>query len=427
MSEKDELLKRERERERRREEIRLKREAEVKRNVIKAVIAGAVCLLCLVIGIGTAVSMSKKKAAREAAAEEKKREEQFIKDQEDNTIHLVAVGDNLIHSRLFESGMSETEEWNYDKLYEHVKKDVSEADIGIVTQETIFVEDRDNMSGYPTFGTPPEFGNALANTGFDVVAHASNHCLDTGTDSIEYTMNWWKENHPEVTVLGVHDSPEDAEQVKLVKCKALTLGFVDYTYGLNDIPIPEGKEYMIDVWDEKKVRKSIQKAKEQADVVIAVMHVGEEYNPDVDEMTADWTKVFLEEGVDLVIGSHPHVVRTMETLTGEDGHKMLVYYSLGNFISTQKDLPSLMGAMAKVTIRRDLKTGEIQIPEHEFLPLITHYNHDTYDYGVYKLEDYTEELANQHTAKENNPSYFNIQYYEDLFEETKAKGNDLNF
>ena len=87
---------------------------------------------------------------------------------------------------------------------------------------------------------------------------------------------------------------------------------------------------MIDVFDEGQARADIKKAKELADVVIVVMHVGEEYVQDVDEQTRQWVNLFLEEGVDIVIGSHPHVIRTMETLTGEDGHKMLVYYSLGN-------------------------------------------------------------------------------------------------
>ena len=126
--------------------------------------------------------------------------------------------------------------------------------------------------------------------------------------------------------------------------------------------LPRDKEYMIDVFDEDKAREDIRQAKELADVVVVVMHVGVEYDQDVDEETREWTDIFLEEGVDIVIGSHPHVVRTMETLTGEDGHKMLVYYSLGNFTSTQTDLPSLMGAMAKITVRKNIETGRDRDP-----------------------------------------------------------------
>ena len=121
----------------------------------------------------------------------------------------------------------------------------------------------------------------------------------------------------------------------------------DSTYSLNGLKLPSDKEYLTDVFDAEKARSDIKQAKEMADVVLVVMHVGVEYQQDVDDETRQWVDLFLEEGVDIVIGSHPHVVRTMETLTGEDGHKMLVYYSLGNFTSTQNSLPSLLGAMAK--------------------------------------------------------------------------------
>ena len=305
-----------------------------------------------------------------------------------------------------------------------MKEDVEAADLALVTQETVFVEDRNQVSGYPSFGTPPEFGDALVNTGFDVVAHATNHIMDKGTKSIEYTMDWWKDNHPETEILGIHESKEAAEEISVIKCKKLKLAMLNYTYGLNGIELPSDKQYLVDVFDEDKAREDIKKAKELADVVIAVMHVGVEYDMDVDEETQQWVDIFLEEGVDIVIGSHPHVVRTMETLTGEDGHKMLVYYSLGNFTSTQNDLPSLLGAMAKITIRKDMKTGEIQIPEHEFVPLLMYYNRANQDATVYKLEDYPEELIEKHSVYQANPGKFSKEYYETLFEEIKSKGND---
>ena len=320
--------------------------------------------------------------------------------------------------------MSEEGPWNYDSVYQYVKEDVEAADLALVTQETIFVEDREDVSGYPTFGTPPEFGDALVNTGFDVIASATNHALDKGTDSIEYTLNWWEENYPDISVLGLHESEEDAEEIPIITCKDLKLAVLDYTYSLNGLELPSDQEYMVDVFDEEKAREDIRQAKELADVVIVVMHVGVEYDQDVDEETREWTDIFLEEGVDIVIGSHPHVVRTMETLTGVDGHKMLVYYSLGNFTSTQTDLPSLMGAMAKITVRKNIETGEIEIPEHEFIPLLMYYNKEIPQAAIYKLEDYPQELIEEHFVYQKNPSEFSLEYYQELFEETKAKGND---
>lgn len=424
MDEVEEARKKEREKDRKREELRLKREEELKKKFIRTGAVITAIVLCVILGVVSAVRYSKTKTAAAAAEKKKQQEAALEKEQEENIIDFLAVGDNIAHLGIRESGMTESGDWNYDAIYQPVKEDVEAADLALVTQETVFVENREDISGYPSFGTPPEFGDALADTGFDVVAHATNHILDKGTDSIEFTMKWWKENHADTRILGIHESQADADNMTVIQCKALKLAMLDYTYGLNDIPLAEDKSYMIDVFNQEKARADIKKAREAADVVIVVMHVGDEYVQDVDDQTRQWVSLFLEEDVDIVIGSHPHVIRTMETLTGEDGHKMLVYYSLGNFTSTQNDLPSLLGAMAKITIKKDVKTGAIQIPEHEFIPLLMHYNHDSRTYGIFKLNEYTQELADQHTANERNPGEFSIQYYKNLFEQIKAKGND---
>ena len=424
MDEREELLKRDREREKRREQRRLEREKELRKRMMIG--AGVLAALVVVLIISITVGMNISKRAKAEAAKEKAEQERLAleKEQEENTIELLAVGDNIAHQTIREVGMTEYGPWNYDSVYQYVKEDVEAADLALVTQETIFVEDREDVSGYPSFGTPPEFGDALVNTGFDVIASATNHALDKGTDSIEYTLNWWEENHPDIPVLGLYDSQEASEEIPIISCKDLKLAMLDYTYSLNGLELPSGQEYMVDVFDEEKAREDIRQAKELADVVIVVMHVGNEYEQDVDQETQEWTDIFLEEGVDIVIGSHPHVVRTMETLTGEDGHKMLVYYSLGNFTSTQTDLPSLMGAMAKITVRKNIETGEIEIPEHEFIPLLMYYNKEIPQAAIYKLEDYPQELIQQHFVYEENPEEFSLEYYQKLFEETKAKGND---
>ena len=424
MDEREELLKRDREKEKRREQRRLEREQELRKQMVMG--AGVLAALVVVLIISITVGINISRRAKAEAAKEKAEQERLAleKEQEENTIELLAVGDNIAHQTIREVGMTEDGPWNYDSVYQYVKEDVEAADLALVTQETIFVEDREDVSGYPSFGTPPEFGDALVNTGFDVIASATNHALDKGTDSIEYTLNWWEENHPDIPVLGLYESQEASEEIPIISCKDLKLAMLDYTYSLNGLELPSGQEYMVDVFDEEKAREDIRQAKELADVVIVVMHVGNEYEQDVDQETQEWTDIFLEEGVDIVIGSHPHVVRTMETLTGEDGHKMLVYYSLGNFTSTQTDLPSLMGAMAKITVRKNIETGEIEIPEHEFIPLLMYYNKEIPQAAIYKLEDYPQELIQQHFVYEENPEEFSLEYYQQLFEETKAKGND---
>lgn len=416
-------LKRDREKQRRREERRLQREKELKRKMRKTIAAAAIGILVLTVGITAGVSYSKKVKAEKA--KEKARQEKLAleKEQEQYTVEFLAVGDNIAHQAIRESGMRTGGVLNYDHVYEPVKEDIEAADLSLVVQETVFVQNRKDISGYPLFGTPTEFGDALVNTGFDVVAHATNHIIDKGTRSVEYTLDWWKENYPDVEVLGIHGSEEEAEEISVVQCKKMKIAMMDYTYSMNGMQLPSGKEYMVDVFEEEKVREDIRKAKELADVVMVVMHAGVEYDMGIDDETKQWVDLFLEEGVDIVIGSHPHVIRTMETLTGEDGHKMLVYYSLGNFTATQNTLESQLGAMAKITIQKDVKTGEVKIPEHEFIPLLMHYNRNNPAAGIYKLDDYTEELMKENSVYQANPKSFSLEYYKELFEKTKNEGN----
>lgn len=109
--------------------------------------------------------------------------------------------------------------------------------------------------------------------------------------------------------------------------------------------------------------------------------------------------------MDIVISSHPHVIRPMETLTGgEEGRTQdAVYYSLGNFVATQNDLPCLLGGMAKITIRKDLESGEIQMPNHEYIPLLMCYDRENPKATVYRLEDYPADLVEKHSVYKRNP------------------------
>lgn len=423
MDEREELLKKDRERQKKREALRVKREQELRKKIKLFAGIGILVLLILILGISVGVHNHKKAEAEKK--KEKARQEKLEKKkaQEDLTVDFLAVGDNIAHGSIYKSGQGEGDVWNYDHIYEPVKKDIEEADLSLVTQETIFVEDRNNVSGYPAFGTPVEIGDALVNAGFDVIAHSSNHVLDKGTKSIEYTLDWWEQTHPEIEVLGIHKTAEEAEGISVIRCKNLKIAMLDYTYSFNGIEMPKEKEYLADLFDEEKARKDIQKAKDLADVVIVVMHVGDEYVQEVDEQTKNWTDLFLEEGVDIVIGSHPHVIRPMETLTGEDGHKMLVYYSLGNFVATQNDLPCLLGGMAKITVQKDLESGEIRIPNHEYIPLLMYYDRENPKATVYKLEDYPADLVEKHSVYKKNPREFSLEYYQNLFKKIEEQGN----
>ena len=109
----------------------------------------------------------------------------------------------------------------------------------------------------------------------------------------------------------------------------------------------------------------------------------------------------MEQGVDVIIGGHPHVLQPYGRLSDDQGHSTLVFYSLGNFVSTQQELPELLEGMASFTIQKTTLNGKstIEILSPEVKPMVMHYNHDAGEYGPYMLSDYTEELASQHSVR----------------------------
>ena len=333
------------------------------------------------------------------------------------SVDLLAVGDDLIHSGLYKSGMNDSGEWNYDHLYKYVRNDISEADIAIVNQETILVENHDNISSYPSFGSPTEIGDALVNAGFDVILHASNHTMDKGAAGIQETMNFWKTKHPEVTVLGINESQEAADTIQVVECKGIRFAMLNYTYGLNGYVLPEDQPYLVNLLDKDKVAAAIAKAKEISDVVVFFCHVGDEYVYEPSEYSKEWVDFLLEQGVDIAIDSHPHVLEPYTMLTGADGHQMLVYYSMGNFISTQDDVPRLLGGMAKITVEKHISANDtsIVISDYTLEPLVTHWNHSTMTYAVYKLSDYTDSLAAEHGIHSVSSKAFDVETLNQLF------------
>lgn len=311
------------------------------------------------------------------------------------TVHLLAVGDNLIHIQVVESGKQADGTYDYDHLYSNVKDEISSADIAVINQETIFGGDKFPYSGYPNFNSPDGIGNAVVNAGFDVVLQATNHAMDMGVDGIEHTLNFWRQ-FPQITVLGINKSEASSQEIRIIKKNGIKIAMLNYTYGLNGYSLPKDKPYLVNLLDKDRMKKDIAKAKELADFTIVFPHWGTEYMYEASDVQKELTEFFYQQGVDLVIGSHPHVLEPVEWIETEAGHRMLVYYSLGNFMSYQKEAPRMLGGMANVTITKD-GTGTY-ISDASITPIITHFENGPadYNYAIYRLSDYNEALASVH-------------------------------
>ncbi len=316
---------------------------------------------------------------------------------EDKKVTLMAVGDDLVHTSVIESGKRSNGTYNYDHLFTDIVRDIKKSDLAVINQETVLGGSELGYSGYPRFNSPKEIGDAIVNAGFNVVLHATNHAMDKGEAGMQNSIDYWKKQK-HVTVLGVNETEEEYHSVKVVEVNGIKIAMLNYTYSLNGQSLPKNREYMVNRLDKEKIRQDVALAKEQADFVIVFPHWGTEYVYEPSSSQKMWTKLFLETGVDLVIGAHPHVIEPVEWFTREDGHKMLVYYSLGNYVSGQNEYPRMLGGMAKITIESK-NGGKPEITDASVTGLVTHYERKYENLHVYKLADYTEQLASKHMIR----------------------------
>lgn len=339
------------------------------------------------------------------AVTQKKDEEETTATQNTKAT-IVAVGDNLIHNTLIAAGEMEDGTRNYNSFYENIKQYIEPADLAIINQETMLGGDVKEYSGYPMFNTPWEVGEAAINAGFDVFTCATNHTMDVGSAGVEKECEFFAK-HPEVLHTGTYANTEDYNKIAYKEVNGIKFAFLNYTYGTNGISVPNDKKYLVKMLTEENVRKDIPEARKNADVVIVFPHWGTENSHDVSEQQKKYCKIFMELGVDIVIGTHPHVLQPVEWITDDaTGKKMLVYYSIGNFISHQVNLNQMCGGMAEITIEK--KNGEISITNAKLSPVIDYYSKSgsKYKFSVYKLKDYTSEIANSQAQAGASVEYF---------------------
>lgn len=327
-------------------------------------------------------------------------------------ITLVMVGDILLHTPVAESGKTETGGYDFSAVFAPLREEISRADLAIVNQEVIIGGAELGVSGYPAFNAPYELGDALVSAGFDVVCHATNHALDKGRRGIGNCLSFWQGNYPDITVLGIHDSEESSNEIYVYEQEGIRIAILNYTYGTNGIALPDDMPYAVDLLEREKVEAELQRAEQLADFVIVCPHWGTEY---VLEQTAEqesWADFFAENGADLVLGTHPHVIEPIEWV--ED---TLVYYSLGNFVNWTSGTGDgvanrMVGGMAKITVGRN-EAGEVCITECGVEPVVCHLEPGFGGVTVYPLSAYTEELAEKNEIVKQDAS-FSLEYCRQL-------------
>lgn len=326
------------------------------------------------------------------------------------SLRIRAVGDNLIHSPIYNSCKT-PDGFNFDGLYENIKPYLSVADIAAINQETIFVEDVAALSGYPAFGTPPEVGESVVRAGFNLITHATNHTYDKGYNALMHTMKFWSQK--DVMVLGINGSAEKQQKIDIWEKDGLKIALLNFTYGLNGYRLPADKKYLVNIIDRSEENAQlIKKAEQSADMTVVFLHFGTEYTHVPTSSQKQDVEFFTENGADVIIGTHPHVVQPVAEHICENGNKSLVFYSLGNFVSNQGGKEKILGAMADVTISKE--NGRTYVEKYDMLPLVTHAQDKKY--SAYMLCDYTDEMAKKHTRCPN----LTVEALQTLFNKVKG-------
>ncbi|MBR1931588.1 MAG: CapA family protein [Lachnospiraceae bacterium] len=343
------------------------------------------------------------------------------------SVTLIMVGDVLLHTPVEESSHREDGSYNYDALFAHTRERIEAADLALVNQEVIIGGEELGITGYPSFNAAFSLCDALVDTGFDVICHATNHALDKGKKGVVACSEYWEEHYPDITVLGIHSQESTSTAygaepflytVKGEDGDALTIAILNYTYGTNGIALPADMPYAVDLLEEERVIADIQAAESKADFTVCCPHWGTEYRLTPDAYQEKWTQIFLENGVDLVLGTHPHVIEPIEWVQdGESGQEMLVYYSLGNFVNwtsgTGEGVANRMvGGMAEVTITKD-ETGKACISDFGVEALVTHVEPGRDGVTTFFLTDYPRKMAEDNAIIAQDAA-FSRDYCEEL-------------
>lgn len=331
----------------------------------------------------------------------------------DSTVHFVAAGDNLIHSNIYEqaAARSVSDDYDFDFPYENIEDIIKSSDIAFINQETI-INSIYKPSSYPAFSTPIEMGDKLISLGFNVITHSNNHVLDKGAKGANSCLDYWQDKP--VTVIGLYRNQQDMENIKTITKNGITFSFIGITEHTNGIPFPKNSDLkIIYTKDEETIQHLIKKAKTLSDVVVVCPHWGEENSNNINDKQIELAKKLTSWGADIILGTHPHVLQKIDTVTSENGNKSVVYYSLGNFISAQNVGNNLIGGIADFDVIKNNNTGKIRVENIKLIPVITHYTGSYNNIKIYPYSMYNDTLCNAHGVRRKTPN-FSIDYIDNI-------------
>ncbi len=355
-----------------------------------------------------------------------KEKKEAAKEVKPASIDVMMIGDVLMHDELVSSGNLGNGNYDFGFLFEHIQPYIDAADLRILNQETVMGEPESGF-GYrqgnlgPIFNTPTALADTEASIGFNAILKAANHVYDMGYSGLAHELDYWKQNYPEIPVLGVdnpgpdYDGSQDyVHRVYIYEHDGMKVGILNYTWATNENPNPSTDAQYVSYLSPEKIHEDVQKAREAgAEMIIACPHWGVEYTTITSDEENQYAAIFCNEGVDVIFGAHPHILQPVELLQNKEGHKTVCFYSTGNFVAAGgMETNSLIGGIARCTLERK-KDGTYQVSAASLVPTVICYTVGP-NMSAWPITEWTDALAAQSHRPDCTPAYA-TSFCQDLF------------
>lgn len=314
--------------------------------------------------------------------------------KEDINIKMTVIGDIMCHNSQYKDAYNGST-YDFSYVFDDIKDYISSADIAVGNLETTFAGKERGYSNYPRFNSPEQLAYNLKDMGIDVLCTANNHSMDTNYSGVVSTLDFLDDAG--ISHMGTSRTAEEQNQILVKDVNGIKIAFLAFTYGTNGIPVPSANSYCVNLIDKDLILKQLELAKAQEpDLICVNMHWGLEYQNVQNSDQEDWADFLFENGVDVILGSHPHVLQPMEkrTVTLEDGttKDCFVIYSLGNFISGQTKKNTRTSIILNINFTKDGETGKTTIGDVSYVPIYM-YKSSSGSTKRYKLLDITSSIA----------------------------------
>lgn len=292
---------------------------------------------------------------------------------EDSFATIVSFGDTLCHNPVNRAAYDkETGIYDYSYMFKYVEKYFENSTVNIGNCEAPMAGAEREYSGYPTFNAPEHLAIDLRELGVDIMSTANNHTLDKGFSGLSSTLDFL--DGAEIAHVGSARTEEEQNTILFKDLNGIRTAFIAYTYGTNGIPVPKDKDFCVNLINKDFILKQINQAKDEgAELIIASMHWGVEYQTTQNAEQIDLAEFLIENDVKIILGCHPHVLQPMEIInvqTDEGEEKEgLVIFSQGNFFSNQTFENTQNTAIFNIEVKKDGVTGEITVESATYVPI----------------------------------------------------------